>query len=332
MKLAFVKQPWLPVWSWESTRFTTSMLDTFFYKSTNLSLLLHFGGDIWVVEDGPTFASRYAWEGADLEALTEVYRRTPVVAWNDVPWGEYDIVFTQDPIAPRHIIEAHPRALWCYIIPEHSRSGQYGGLYGYDLLWDYTLESPDRLTRLPQALSLPFMVNADALRGLVKPTNEAAVFVPSRMVRPHGDMYPPLFGREEVAGLPMRHDRIWNLGRTWRAILDGEVETTREHLANVGSCKYLLNVRDADIGQPILEAAALGLVVVSTPEKYATICHPDCWVADLDEAICTIERLERVPGTREHILQHQDEVLREQFWDRPLSLLREALKMKREVT
>ena len=334
LRLAFIKQPWTPIWTRESTRFTApdAMLDAHFYKSCNLSLLLHFGGDAWVVGDEapcPTH-SRAMWEEADTEALAEVYEQTATTKLDDIPWGEYDIVLAQDLVIPKRIIEANPCTLWCRWEAIHASSTFGKDLHGYDLFWDFTLESPRELTRLPQMLSLPFMVNADILRGMVRPTHEDAVFVPSRAVRPHGDVYPLLFGKATVAGLPMRHDRIWNLRRTWRAILDGRVETTREHFANVGSCKYLLNIRDADIGQPIIEAAALGLIVVSAPEKYAVVCHPYCRVADLAEGIHTISRLQQAPSVQQEILQYQDTVLEELFWNRPLSLLGEALEMKRE--
>jgi len=336
IKLAFIKQPWAPVWTRESTRFTTpgAMLDAFFYKSSNLSLLLHLGGDVWVVGGGPCSTnSRAMWERADPEATAEVYERTPVTRLNDVPWGEYDVILCQDPIVPAHIIEAYPQVLWCYWETEHTSSTYGLDLYGYDLFWDYTLRSPDHVAGLPQALSLPFMINANILRDLIRPTHEDAVFVPSRMVRPHGDAYLPLFSKKTVAGLPIRHAQIWNLRRTWRAILDGKVETTREHFANVGSCKYLLNVRPgAYAGQPIIEAAALGLIVVSAPEEYTVVCHPYCRVKNLADGIRTISRLRRAPGVRQEILRYQEETLRERFWDRPIALLREALRIKREGT
>ena len=259
---------------------------------------------------------RAMWEDSDPEAARDMWQRTPLTAWADVPWGNHDIVISAGRIVPPDIIQAHPRTLWVVLEKEHTafRNKKPGA---YDLFWDYT-----------DVDALPYMVNLDIMRELIKPTNEAAVWLPSRSVRPHGTAQvetPPV----EIAGLPVKYPGVWNLSRTYRAALDGGIEAPFEFWKRQGACRYLLNLRDADIGQPIIEAAALGLIVISSPEAYSVVCHPDCRVNNMSGAITVIERLELSPTLRQVILDYQDEVLQMIFWRRPLAKLEKALERKR---
>ena len=318
MRLAFVKQPWCIAWSWQSTRFESArqMLESFYYKTICFSLLTHWRGDVWVVDESECRSGdRVMWEGGDPEAAKEMWQRTPLTAWDAVDWGSYDIVVSAGRIVPVDIIDAHPRTLWVVLEKEHTafRNKEPGA---YDLFWDYT-----------DVNELPYMVNFDIMRELIKPINEAAVWLPSRSVRPHGEAQtetPPV----ELVGLPVKYPGVWNLGRTYRAALDGGIEAPLDFWKRQGSCRYLLNLRGADIGQPIIEAAALGLIVVSSPEAYSMVCHPDCRVNDMGEALTVIERLELSPTLRQVILDYQDEVLQMIFWRRPLAKLEEAIEQK----
>lgn len=336
IKLCFVKQPWAAMWSWwQSTRFATprAMLDTFCFKSTHLGLLLACKGDVWVMEDSPCLSnSRRMWEEADPDATAEVYQRTSVTKWDSVPWGNYDLVFSDDPIIPPEIIKAYPKVLWCHGIGEHTGGGIWKARGEYDLFWDHTLASPKTVEGLPQAISLPFTINAQIMRELIRPANEPAIFLPMRAVCPHGSLRAEKIPKT-LADLPVRHAGVWNLRQTYRAILNGVAKSSMQRFRNLGSCRYLLNVRPGgEIGQPIIEAAALGLIVVSTQELYSTVVHPFCQTHSVDDGIRMIRQLEASPSTRRRILEYQGRVLQRQFWDEPLTNLRRALDIKRERT
>ena len=318
MKLAFIKQPWCIAWSWQSTRYESAyqMLDSFYYKTTCFSLLAHWHGDVWMMEDsGCRSDDRALWENSDPETARQMWRRTPLTAWADVPWGDYDIVVSAGRIIPPDIINTHPQTLWVVLEKEHTafRNKEPGA---YDLFWDYT-----------DVDELPYMVNLNIMRELIKSTNEAAVWLPSRSVRPHGMAQvetPPV----KLVGLPVKCPRVWNLGRTYRAALDGGIEAPLDFWKRQGSCRYLLNLRDADIGQPIIEAAALGLIVLSCLSAYSMFCHPYCGVNDLGVALPVLERVVLSPTLRQVILDYQDEVLQMIFWRRPLAKLEEAIEQK----
>lgn len=305
-------------------------MDSVPYKSGSISLLLAFRGDVWVMEDGPASPSRRMWEEADPEATRELYKRTPVTRWDEVPWDDYDIVFSNDPIVPDKIIKAHPGVLWCYRLAEHTASTYEKVSGSYDLACDHTMASPKTVEQLPQAVSMPFTISGELMRNLVHPTNEPAVWLPARSVRPHGSTQvekPP----ETLAGLPVKHPGIWNFRQTYRAILDGLVEPPLQHFQNMGSCRYLLNVRPGGaIGQPIIEAAALGLIVISAPEAYDVVAHPYLRVSSVAKGVRMIATLEDNPAGRQEISLYQDRMLREHFWNVPLIGLRKALDIKRK--
>lgn len=88
------------------------------------------------------------------------------------------------------------------------------------------------------------------------------------------------------------------------------------------------------MGQALIEAAALGLIVVA-PWRSAyspLLCHQLCLTAPSDppeDGVRRIRRIEKDPGWQAEILAHQDRVLQELFWKRPLEILDRALKMKR---
>lgn len=317
MKLAFVKQPWCVAWSWRSTRFESArqMLESFYYKTGCFSLLAHWRGDVWVMEESECRSGdRIMWEDSDPEAARQMWQRTPLTAWADVPWGEYDVVVSAGRIVPLDIIHAHPRVLWVVLEGEHSAFGDKEP-GEYDLFWDYT-----------DVDTLPYMVNSNIMRELVQPTNEAAVWLPSRTVRPHGKAQAET-APGELAGLPVKHPGVWDLSRVYQVALDGGIEEPLHFWQRQGGCRYLLNLRDADIGQPIVEAAALGLIVISGPEAYDVVCHPDCRVETMDEGLAVIERLEDDALLRLVMKVYQDDVLWERFWYRPMAKLRQAIKV-----
>jgi hypothetical protein len=318
-RLAFVKQPWCVAWSWKSTCFQSArqMLDSFYYKTGCFSLLVHWRGDVWVMEESECHSNdRTMWEGSDPEAAREMWAHMPLTSWDAVTWSNYDIVVSAGRIVPSDIIQSYPRTLWVVLEGEHTvfRDKEPGE---YDLFWDYS-----------NVGALPYMVNLDIMRELIQPTNEAGVWLPSRMVRPCGEAQPET-PPVELAGLPAKYPAPWNLGHVYRVALDGDIESPLDFWKRLGACRYLLNLRPGgQIGQPIIEAAALGLVVVSSPEIYDIVCHPDCRIETIDEAEEIIRKLEESPDRRQVVLDYQDRILREVFWQKPLAKLEKAISDK----
>jgi hypothetical protein len=183
---------------------------------------------------------------------------------------------------------------------------------------------------------MPYMVNPDIMRELAQPTDEAAVWLPSRMVRPHVSNVSYMAKQSQpdvkLDELLYKQPDGWNLGHTYRVALDDAIEPPLEFWKRQGSCRYLENLRSGgQVGQPIVEAAALGLIVISRPEAYDVVCHPRCRVETADEARLVIKELERKPVLRQEVLMFQYNVLWDKFWHRPLAKLVEAIGRKRNA-
>lgn len=349
MKLCIVKQPYVAALTWASHRFTSGedLLTRCFFRASNLSLLVALQGDIWVVEDGEFRSGSYDQWAQDKAAMEVFYAKSTAVSMEDVPWGDYDIVISVDPIIPDKIIKEHPKTLWCYHPCEHTTwdfvESKRAPIGAYDLFHDYTLTSPYVVETLPQAISFPHIVRADVLHDLIKPTNDSIVFLSGRMVRPHTDG-PNLFASppksettntyREISGLPIKYPMVFNMGKTAALIAMSLIPSQADFWNDLAACKYLLHVpvQPRDVGQILIEAAALNLIVISSyKEAYSVVCPPESLVrpGDVSAGLRKIAEIESDKLLQKNILAEQRARLRYYFWDEPIQILEEALEMKR---
>jgi hypothetical protein len=344
-KICFVKQSYILNLPWKSVRFRNpkQMAESFVYRSQNLEFIIAKKADVWVAEGQSVVCAGAA---KDPEGLSAMRRAHETVPWSAIPWGEYDAVFSHDPIIPDKITRRHPRILWFYNEPEHrtarARKASQGILSGaYDLFWDDYMRAGPKLKRLPQAVGFPYPRNPDIMRELVKPTNEPAVFLDSRHVHEvaPGKRGPMLADFEAICGLPVRYaytDVQTEQGKSMRRLLPtGKMMRCLDYLKLVGSCKYYLVFREKRInGQAAAEAAALGLIVVANSNGvyHEILCHPKCTIPPGGPArlgLRVIQGIEKDPDLQKEILDYQDRKLREKFWKEPLGILGAALEMKR---
>ena len=329
LKGAFIKQGFSSTFAtWESLKYPgpEKLLDAFRFKSKLFSLLVELRADIWVVSGGKqidgTFCSEFS------RKIVKQHKTAPI---SHVPWDKYDVVISVLPFIPRRIIEAHPKILWVYcsighVSKLHRRS--LGKVWdSYDLFLDHASVGGE-LKRLPSSVPFPFPTNHGLLKELIQPTNEPAVFLDTRLLRKA-----PLWWFEKRCNLPVRCSPKPAING--RRILSGRFTGTKEYLEALGSCKYfLVSKKQNSIGQAALEAAALGLIVMSGPGVYPSVlCHPRCLTAPNNprQGLNVIKEIERDANLQKEILAYQDAVLWTTFWKEPLGLLRDALKMKRRL-
>lgn len=336
--------------AWESARYESpeQMLRLFKYRSQNLTFVIGMKVDVWIVE-GKTVSPAFSLDKADPKVFKALYEAQPAVPWSAIPWDDYDIVITIDPILnkKREIAQMRPNILWVYNEPSH-RSGRaqaaarHGPLEPYDLFWDDFMRAPHRLTKLPQPISFPYFANPDIMRKLIEPTNEDGVFVDSRHVveRSKGERTNMAQEFRGICGLPVKYaplsGQITEKTRYTRSVLvaQGKMLECADYLKLMGSCKYYLVWRRKQTnGQGALEAAALGLIVIASDSVYSKmLCHPACLIPRGGPAragLRLVQKIEKDPDWQAEILAHQDKVLRSLFWDRPLEILNNALMMKR---
>lgn len=349
IKLCFVKQPYNYDATWQSLRFPGSaeLLDAFVFRPMHISLLIEFEADIWVVK-GEGVASQ-TWKQNEPEGFAAIYAaHWNVVSMLEVPWEDYDIVISIDPLIPDKIIKRHSNTLWAYYEIEHrcgrsSRAaGPGGGPYGgYDLYLDHYMRATRGLHRLPQSIAFPFMYNAKTMRSLVRLTHNPAVFIDTRHVPRGKDVYAGM-SREfaQICGLPIKfagvREKLVEETRYYLLeLVAGKHYRAKEYLEMLGACKFFLGWRKrAILGQALVEAASLGLIGVGNANGvyHKMICHPMCLIPPSGIArpgLKAIWGIEAVPDLQKEILEYQDGVLRERFWEQPLRILRDALKIKR---
>lgn len=327
MKAAFIKSGASSTFAtWESLLWSgpERLLHAFRFKSKLFSLLVEFKADIWVVSGGEkvdgTFSSDFSRE------IVKQHRTVPI---DKVPWGKYDIVISVLPCIPKRIIEAYPEIPWCYLSIGHTSKLHRRSLSkvqgGYDLFLNHASVGGE-LKKLPQSVSFPFPTNHKLLRGLIQSTNEASIFLDTRLVKKE-----PLWWFKKRCNLPVRCSP--QPATNGRRILAGRFTKTREYLEILGSCKYfLVSKKRNSIGQAALEAAALGLIVVSGPGVYPSVlCHPRCLMAPNNprQGLNVIKEIEKDTKLQREILAHQNAMLSSKFWKEPLTTLHRVLEMKR---
>jgi len=327
MKAAFIKQGFSSTFAtWESHRYSRAeeLLGAFRFKSKMFSILVEWQADIWVVSGGEkvdgTFSSNFS---------REIVKKHKTVPLDKVPWDKYDVVISVLPFIPDKIIKVHLGILWCYLSIGHVSKlhrQSLGKVWGaYDLFLNHASVG-GKLKRLPSSVPFPFPTNHKLLRELIKPVNEAAVFLDTRLTKKESL---PWFGKR--CNLPIRCSP--EPASSGRKILSGEFSKTEDYLTTLGSCKYILLSRKPNfIGQAALEAAALGLIVVSGPGVYPSVlCHPRCLTAPNNprQGLNVIKQIEKNTELQSKILAHQDAVLSLRFWKEPLATLHKALEMKR---
>lgn len=341
MKACFVKVSDMINWPWESLRYPgpKQLLNSFVFSSRGLSLMVKFESDVWVIH------RRDAAIPAHRLLLGVVKGHRNIVSPSNIPWEEYDIVISADPIIDEKIIKLYPQILWCYHEIRHAcpralesvRAGRPWG--GYDLYLDHFLRGKKEITKFPMIASHPYMRNMDLLKGLVKPSNRPAVFIEPRNVPgTERDRKKLRTQFQNLCGLPVKYapmpERKDLLPKFQKILSAGKkILGTTEYLELVGSCKYYLSWRRRKIyGQSLPEAAALGLIVVAPIRRSVVgeLCHPKCWIPPESETgLKVIWKIESDPAMQEEILRHQERVLRRKYWEEPLALLHRAVEVKR---
>lgn len=332
MKMALVKQGFSATWaSWESVRYSNPMqlLESFRFQSKIFSLLCHFEADVWVIKGLDVPPETFV-ETSGEKYVNAMLKLHKGVSWSAVPWEEYDIVVSTLPIVPEKIIKNHPGILWCYYVQGHtskmykrSLRGPYGK---YDLFLNELALTEPKLKKLPQSVACPYPTDLNLMRNLIKPTNDPAVFLDTRLLNRES---PSWF--QARCDLPIRHSSKPAINS--KRLLDQNFTDAKTYLTELGSCKYFLLCRKPNFnGQAALEAASMGLIVVSGPGIYpSALCLKESLTRPNSprDGVKAIRKIEEDPALQKRLLAHQDRVLRQVFWKEPIEMLYAAVEMKR---
>jgi hypothetical protein len=346
MRTALVKQVLDVFGPWRSVRWSeTSPVELFNYwpaKALYWELTCMLEADWYVVPQ--VLENDYIRDSVMKHpGRAEVIKRhtTNVVEEKGIPFEEYDLVISVDPI-----LKPQPRArtVFAYYMQEHWDRIYTASLRrpveSYDLFLAHMMDAQPAVSRLPQALSFPYVHDAKLARAVFPEVKQEQVWIDART----------------LTTLAMK-----DLGETWgdeveaaaqrlQSYLDVKIRYRGQYLRktyafadpptwgdaavyfrDLAQCKYYVAVGQiGGAGQGLGDAASVGCICIGQADKayHRLICHPQCLCADMAEMP---ERLHRVAGSRElqeQALEWQDRALARHFKDEPLDALARAAELK----
>lgn len=266
-----------------------------------------------------------------------------VVARKDIPFDQYDLIITNDPILdfPRNC-----RTLFAYFVVEHwdrrYRASLHHPLRGADLFLAHMMDAPSLLERIPQSISFPYLRHPQMMRSVFAPaereesvwadwrtlsflsaaTNEDSVDCTQHAAR----------RLEEALHLPVAF-RSFSMG-LYRGEDPPRWGDAAEFLRALARHKYYLCLgRGSGAGQGLADAASLGCICFGELDKpyHRLLCHPKALCTDLQELPKRVQRVRTSPDLQAEILAWQEKKLQQHFVDEPLALLEAALARKRKT-
>jgi hypothetical protein len=278
-----------------------------------------------------------------LEGKASIVRKYTknVVDVSEIPFAEYDLVITNDPLFP---FPSTNGTLFAYYVNEHwdwryQRSIRRP-LLNADLFLAHMLDAPFELTRLPQAVAFPYLQDPTTMRSLfASQERRDSVWVDWRTLsilagetRDHSGGFAEAAAKRLQAALGI----TVAFRKCASALYYGEDPPrwgdATEYYRQLGQQKYYLAVgRGSGAGQALADAAALGCLCVGERDKayHRLLCHPAVLCGDLQELPNRLRRLRASSDLQSEVRAWQEDALRKYFVERPVQLLKEALERKR---
>jgi hypothetical protein len=262
----------------------------------------------------------------------------------EIPFAEYDLVITFDPILePARDLGT----VFAYYVQEHwdqiYRKSLRKPAWNYDLFLDHMMEAKGELRRLPQAIAFPYLHDVAMVRAEFHPERREVAWVDWRTAmtlanRGLGDSWSPeadaaLERLRDVLDIEVRC-RIASHSISYAIASTPAWGDAAEYYRELAECRYYIAVgRLAGAGQGLAEAAAVGCICIGQCDKayHQFICHPSCLCADMVQMTAKLRAVRSSSDLQREILAWQDEKLEEHFRKRPLELLARAMEMKRRA-
>jgi len=269
---------------------------------------------------------------------------TNILPLEQVPFSDYDLVITIDPILQP---PKNSRTLFAYYAQEHwdrlYKESMQKPFSGYDLFLDHMMDAPSNIDHLPQAFSFPYLHNPEFLRSCFSPPRQQAAWVDHRtlMTLAMKGLADPACPEaraaatrlEKTLGMEIRCHTLKQT-KSWGIHDPPRWNDTSEYFRALAECKYYVAVGEmAGAGQGLAEAAALGCLCVGQTDRayHRLLCHPLCLCEDMAQMPAKFRHLAGSPDLQREVATWQDQKLVEHFYKRPLDALAGAIEMKRKV-
>jgi len=346
MRVAIVKQvldvfgPWASV-RWKDTT-PRGLFDVWPGRATFWEMTCFLKADWYVIPQQIT--GDYTKEAAlQIPGRADMIVRNTrnVVAPEQIPFDQYDLVISFDPILN---VPETSCTLFTYFVVEHwdhlYKDAQRGPHGRYDLFLAHILDAPETVRSIPQTLAFPYLRDPDTVQSVFGTEKLDAVWADFRTLTTLGmaETYGPWVSTghgaaqrlEEALRIPVRYKSSVN--ENLYGISDppawGDAIGYFEQMA---CCRYYVAVGTiAGAGQGICDAASLGCVCIGQEQKsyHRLICHPAALCASMIELPRRMRAIAASRDLQNEILAWQDAALRDSFQSRPMALLEEAACIK----
>jgi len=343
MKVAFVKQQLDTFGPWSSVRYADAgpdgVFDVWPGKAVLWQATVNLQADWYIVPQAinTQFTFDSVLNGSGQADICRRYMRG-VASPSDIPFDEYDVVITFDPVLqpPRGT-----RTLFAYYMHEHwdisyFRS-QHAVMRGYDLFLAHMMDAPAEVQRLPQALAFPYIWDIETTRRMFGVEKEPFAWIDYRTVaalsgggRTSEAVEGAMERLQQMLGVPLRH-RPFKAGlyRPADPPLWGDA---RGYFRELAPSKYYVGVgRASGGGQSLVDAASLGAICFGEQDKpfHRMLCHPACLCDDIVDLPRRFRAVAQSTTLQSEVSAWQDEALRSKFIDGPIAQLAKALDIKR---
>ena len=262
-----------------------------------------------------------------------------VVSPEEIPFDEYDVVITFDPILST---SDSSHTLLAYYLNEHwdrlYKQSLQRPIGNYDLFLAHMMDAETDVISLPQAISFPYLRAPDVVRSVFNSEKEETVWVDWRTLttlslteRWSCEAEKAANRLQETLAIPVCYYGDFN--QSPYGVFDPPKWGDAVHyLERLGRCKYYIAVgRASGAGQGLCDAASLSCICIGEQDKafHSLVCHPACLCADMVEMPRRIRQVVSSLALQEEVLHWQDNMLREHFANRPLAVLEKAIAMRR---
>ncbi len=346
MKVAFVKQEMHESCSWSSFRYNETspmkIFDVWPGKASLWEMTCLLEADWYVVP-----------QMVETDYTRDILNRNPewpqvfrkyvknLVKPEDIPFEEYDVVITFDPIF--HEMTDCPSLLTYYMV-EHwdqfYRSSLDKPLGHYDLFLAHMMDAVESLDKLPQAINMPYLRAPETMREIFNEPKQDKIWAEWRALTAlsmkhlwDGSCVEAAKRLEKTLGLPVAYKGDF-FKQSYGFKDEPSWGDAKNYLAEIGRCKYYLAIgRDNGPGQGLADAVSLGCICIGEANKayHLMLCHPRCICWNMVELPRRIKRIISDVSLQQEILEWQDRMLGERFIKQPIENLERAIEMKKEA-
>lgn len=264
-----------------------------------------------------------------------------VVHPNDIPYNQYDVVISFDPI-----LNPPPQSdtLFAYFMQEH-----WDPLYrkslrrpepGYDLFLDHMMNITQEVDSLPSSLAFPYPSDHSTIRKVLDLEKQDVAWLDWRTctflarTQEWTEMADKAAIRlSETLALPTKYKgTLYN--SSWGFQESPSFGDARVYWEEVGSCRYYISVgRRSGGGVGLVEAAALGCICFGEKGRpyHEMVCHPHCLIDDYLELPKRVRQVSQSSRLQTDIQEFQDVALTNYFEATPLRLLGFAVALKKKL-